>query len=51
MSLDKLKSFIPINVELVANPVNWVIVFLMIAFAGVGLAFILQDHTTTEENE
>jgi len=46
-----LKKYIPLNFELMLNPVNWVIVFLMIAIAGVGLAFILQQSTLNSESE
>jgi hypothetical protein len=38
--LEKVKGYIPLNFELIINPVNWIIVFLMIALAGVGLALI-----------
>ncbi len=50
--LGKIKDMIPVNFALLGNPVNWVIVFLMIAIAGVGLAIILKPDalSTTEEN-
>lgn len=41
--MDKLKSILPLNFELMGNPVNWVIVTLMIALAGVGLALIFPN--------
>lgn len=40
--LDKIKKYIPINFEIASNPVNWIIVILMIAVAGVGLAAIIK---------
>lgn len=38
--LNKVAGYIPLNFQLLANPVNWIIVFLMLALAGVGLALI-----------
>lgn len=46
--LEKVKGFLPLNFELLKNPVNWIIVFLMLALAGVGLALIARS---TNENE
>lgn len=43
--IEKIKSFLPLNFQLLGNPVNWIIVFLMIALAGVGLALIAQSKT------
>lgn len=49
--IDKLKGAIPLNWELMSNPINWIIIFLMVAIAGYGLAFITSFAvTTTEEN-
>lgn len=48
--LEKIKGYIPINFELVSNPVNWIIVFLMIALAGVGLALIASS-TADSKNQ
>jgi hypothetical protein len=39
--LEKIKGYIPLNFGILSNPVNWAIVILMIALAGVGLAAIL----------
>jgi hypothetical protein len=41
---------LPINWELIGNPANWLVVFLMIAIAGVGLAVIVpfNPDTTTD---
>jgi hypothetical protein len=33
-------DYVPLNIDLIANPFNWVIVVLMIAVAGIGLAFV-----------
>lgn len=38
--LTKIKDALPLNWALLGNPVNWIIVFLMIAIAGAGIAFI-----------
>lgn len=45
--MEKIVSYIPLNWELLRNPVNWVFVFLMIALAGVGLALIMQQFTAS----
>ena len=37
---DNLKSYTPINFELAGNPVNWVIVLLMVAIAGLAVSLI-----------
>jgi len=38
--MEKLKAYLPLNFALLSNPVNWAIVFLMVAMAGVALALI-----------
>ena len=35
-----LKAKIPLNWALMANPINWVIVWVMVAIAGYGIALI-----------
>lgn len=49
--LAKLKAALPLNWEIIGNPVNWVVVILMLAFAGVALALIVpfNPDTTAEE--
>jgi len=51
--MEKIKGLIPLNWELLANPVNWIIVFLMLALAGVGLALIARSTNgdTTSNGE
>jgi hypothetical protein len=46
-----LKDAIPINWELAGNPVNWVMVALMIAIAGVALAVIVKPGTLINSEE
>lgn len=48
--MEKIVSYIPVNWELAKNPVNWIIVFLMIALAGVGIALIMQQFSDTTSN-
>jgi predicted membrane channel-forming protein YqfA (hemolysin III family) len=38
--MDKIKSYIPLNFDLMANPINWVIITLMVLIAGFGVAYI-----------
>lgn len=45
--MEKIVSYIPLNWELLKNPINWVMVFLMIAIAGVGLTLIMQQFSTS----
>ena len=47
--MDKLRSFIPLNFDLMANPVNWVIVTLMVLLAGFAMAHIFSG-TTKDSN-
>lgn len=48
--LDKVKDYIPLNFSLLGNPVNWVIITLMVMLAGVALSFIMQSQNSPEEN-
>ena len=41
--MEKIKTFIPLNFELMANPVNWIIVTLMVLLAGIALAHIFSS--------
>lgn len=35
-----MEKYIPLNLDLMLNPFNWVIIVLMLAIAGIGLAFV-----------
>lgn len=50
-TLNEIKAKIPVNWELLGNPVNWIIVFLMIAVAGAALALIVSSRNAIEEDE
>lgn len=45
--LDKIKSYIPLNFELAGNPVNWIIVLLMVAIAGLAVSLIFHPANVT----
>lgn len=45
--LKELLAKLPINVELIRNPMNWVIILLMIAIAGAAIAFIIPNGRPT----
>lgn len=45
--IENLKSYIPINTELAGNPVNWVIVLLMILIAGLSISLIFHPTDAT----
>jgi hypothetical protein len=42
---------IPLNFELIGNPVNWVIVFLMIAIAGLAVNLIFSEGATPKAGD
>lgn len=48
--LERVKKFLPLNTELMGNPVNWVIVVLMILIAGVALSLITQSAAPIKES-
>lgn len=39
-----MPSWVPLNFELLKNPLNWVIVALMLVIAGFGLHLLLPDQ-------
>lgn len=41
--MEGVKAFIPLNFALMANPVNWVIITLMVSIAGLGMAYIFNQ--------
>ncbi len=48
---EKIKANTPLNLELIGNPVNWVIVVLMIAIAALAVSLIFHPdnlNTTAE---
>lgn len=49
--LAAIKKYTPLNWEIMGNPVNWAIVILMVATAGLALAYIFPSKPTTQENE
>lgn len=49
--LDKIKGYIPLNFDIIANPVNWAIVILMIAIAGLGLAIVINPPDLFNDDE
>jgi len=50
VTLDSVKNAIPVNWELLRNPVNWIIVFLMVAIAGAAVAVIFVSTSAQSEN-
>lgn len=45
--IEKIKSWTPLNFELAGNPVNWVIVVLMVAIAGLAVSLIFHPADQT----
>jgi hypothetical protein len=48
--MEKILSYIPLNWELMKNPVNWVIIFLMVTLAGMALAAIMSQRGDATDN-
>lgn len=40
----EIRDYLPINTELAGNPINWVIVLLMIFIAGLALSLAFQSE-------
>lgn len=38
--MEAIKTALPLNWELIGNPINWVVIVLMIVIAGAALTFI-----------
>jgi len=49
--MDRVKALLPLNWALIGNPVNWAVVILMLAFAGVALAYIIPFNPDTMNEE
>lgn len=43
----RIVELAPINRELAGNPVNWIIVFLMVLFAGLALSLVFHPTDQT----
>jgi hypothetical protein len=41
-----MEKYIPLNFDLMKNPLNWVIMFLMVVIAGIGAGYIA-SHVNT----
>lgn len=41
-------EFIPLNFDLLKNPLNWVVMFLMVAIAGIGASYIASHVNTAQ---
>jgi hypothetical protein len=48
--VEKIKTFIPLNFELMANPVNWIIITLMVLLAGIAMAHIFSTVPQDTQN-
>jgi len=46
--MDKVREWIPLNFQLIGNPINWAIIILMVAIAGLGLALIFSQPASEE---
>lgn len=42
-----VSDHVPINTELAGNPVNWLIVFLMVAISGLALSLVFSKVNPT----
>ena len=50
-SLDSIKKYIPLNLPMMANPVNWLIVALIVALGGVAIAAIFIPNASPAQDE
>lgn len=48
-TIEGIKNALPINWNLIKNPVNWITVFLMVAIAGAGIAMIYTAKNKDDE--
>jgi len=39
----EIRDYVPLNTELMANPVNWVIILLMVFIAGLALSLAFHN--------
>lgn len=46
-----MQKFVPLNFELMANPVNWLIVPLTLLLGGFALALVTQNLSTSTASE
>lgn len=44
----KIKGMLPLNWDLMASPVNWVVIVLMLAIAGAAIAVIIPPKIIEE---
>lgn len=50
--MEKLKGMLPINWELAGNPVNWVILWLMLTIGGAAIVAVLGPrHSITNQSD
>jgi hypothetical protein len=45
--IEKIREYTPINFELAGNPINWVIVLLMVFIAGLAVSLIFHPADQT----
>jgi hypothetical protein len=45
-----IKDYVPLNLELMAHPINWIIIVLMVAIAGLGIALITHSAAAAPVN-
>lgn len=46
--MEKIKNLIPVNWDLVSNPVNWLTIVLMVLIGGMALALVFNPTKETE---
>lgn len=44
-----IREYIPLNVELIANPYNWVVIFLMVTIAALGLHLLFTPTAAAQD--
>lgn len=51
ISAEAVKKYIPLNFALLSNPINWVIVALIVALGGVALVAIINPNASPAQEE
>lgn len=48
--METAKKYLPLNFELLSNPINWLIVLLMVITAGIALSLVFGMKAKSEGN-
>lgn len=46
--LDNLKKYLPLNFDLMANPINWIVILVMVLIAVLAISLVFNSSNTME---